>query len=104
MTNREPWRVSTKNGLDSCLVGYMLNEQFTWLTPFIQLECPSFAWRTRDAESFFFFSPPRVLTGPGSRGSCDEAETSAQKGFLLRLCAFAPLRRNNLADYLSTSD
>ena len=28
----------------------MLNEQFTWLTPFIQLECPSFAWRTRGAE------------------------------------------------------
>ena len=33
-----------------CLVGYMLNEQFTWLTPFIQLECPSFAWRTKDAK------------------------------------------------------
>ena len=29
----------------------MLNEQFTWLTPFIQLECPSFAWRTKDAET-----------------------------------------------------
>ena len=29
----------------------MLNEQFTWLTPFIQLECPSFAWRTRGAEA-----------------------------------------------------
>ncbi len=29
----------------------MLNEQFTWLTPFIQLECPSFAWRTKDAKT-----------------------------------------------------
>ena len=33
----------------------MLNEQFTWLTPFIQLECPSFAWRTKDAKDARFF-------------------------------------------------
>ncbi len=79
----------------------MLNEQFTWLTPFIQLECPSFAWRTKDAETKFngFLGWVKI---PGKPSRLREMRNRTDLRHLSKkipLCVFAPLRQDHLPNH-----